>query len=586
MTDTAPTQEAIQAFAARIVDEGTILDPWNDGAPRFLPDPYVLTAATATSLDRAAEAVAWVWDEVGRIVADGENEALLDDFFHLTPTQRAMWLASEPRWHGIARADIFLTADGPRVAELNCDTPTGQAETVVLAGLLFEQTAKGRPVPLLDPSRSLAERWIAMISAFAARISKGQAASAAGRTAGIVYPTELTEDLPLVRIYRKWLEAAGYHVVLGSPFNLEKQGDNVSLFDEPISLLLRHYKTDWWGERESAWDDERIADSVPLVGPLTAVLEAQVAGRCAVVNPFGSVLQQNKRSMAFMWEHVHRFSMASQAIIEKYIPPTFRAEALHSEQLLAQRAEWVLKSDYGAEGRRGHRRQERGRRAVGEVARARAGGPVGGAAILRDRAGAHGRAGQPRRVACGGAGLRALHALLDRADGCAGVELGDVRGVTKREPASEWTLAPVGTNPRRRRSPAGPTWGSWVERVKAAPTRLPNVGTRSTYVGKPSTCLGKPSTFLGKPWTTLGTWATTDGTRATNVAAADNVVHPRRPSSLLGCTGWLRSIVVPSFMTASRRKGPPQRGQAMVSGCRPGAALGAASAETHVLEAY
>lgn len=341
MTTIAPA--GYDALARRIVEEGTIGDPWLDGAPRFGEVPCVLEAKTARALTRAAELAAVAWDEVGRVVTD--DEKLLDDFFGLTPAQKAMWLASRPRWHGIARADVFLTADGPQIAELNCDTPTGQAETVVLAALLASDASAAS---LVDPSRELEARWGAMVEAYLARTLEPEAA--ARRVAGIVYPTELTDDLPLVRIYRRWLEARGFRVVLGSPYNLSRVGKDLALFDEPISLMLRHYKTDWWGERESAWDDEQIADPVPLVEPLTAALEAELDGRCAIVNPFGSVLPQNKRAMALMWEHVHRFSTAAQDAIRTYVPPTFRAEAMHREQLLAQREAWVLKSDYGAEG--------------------------------------------------------------------------------------------------------------------------------------------------------------------------------------------------------------------------------------------
>jgi glutathionylspermidine synthase len=69
-----------------------------------------------------------------------------------------------------------------------------------------------------------------------------------------------------------------------------------------------------------------------------------------VVNPFGAVVPQNKRAMAFMWEQIHRFSRRAQETIRAHVPVTRRLEAFHKEQLAAQKDEWVLKSDYGAEG--------------------------------------------------------------------------------------------------------------------------------------------------------------------------------------------------------------------------------------------
>jgi len=51
-----------------------------------------------------------------------------------------------------------------------------------------------------------------------------------------------------------------------------------------------------------------------------------------------------------MWEQIHRFSRRSQETIRAHVPVTKRLEAFHKEQLAAQKDDWVLKSDYGAEG--------------------------------------------------------------------------------------------------------------------------------------------------------------------------------------------------------------------------------------------
>jgi glutathionylspermidine synthase len=169
-------------------------------------------------------------------------------------------------------------------------------------------------------------------------------------SAAIVYPTELPEDLSLVRLYKRALEERGVPVVLGSPYNLAHGARGLTLFDEPVSLVMRHYKTDWWSERQGAWDDEEVPDAAPLDGPLEAVLAATLESQACVVNPFGAVLPQNKRSMAFMWEQIHRFSRRSQDAIKKLVPMTSRLEAFHKERLDSQKDDWVIKSDYGAEG--------------------------------------------------------------------------------------------------------------------------------------------------------------------------------------------------------------------------------------------
>lgn len=333
--------EGYEAFAGRITASGLLTDPWLGGEPRFRSEPVVLEDKTARAMSRAAELVAEAYNELCLVVAD--EPEVLDAFFGLTGWQKAMWLASRPLWHGVARADVFVTKEGLQIAELNSDTPTGEAEAIVLGRLLRED----RP-ELRDPNEHLGPR-IADVAIAMGRAMLGRALEP--RAAAVIYPTELPEDLGLVRLYRSLFEARGFEVVLGSPYNLafDEEG-GLRVFDREVSLVLRHYKTDWWGERQSAWVDEVLPDPVALEEPLEAVLAAQLAGRAAVVNPFGAVVPQNKRAMAFMWEQIHRFSSRAQDTIRAYVPVTKRLEALHREQLLAQKDAWVLKSDYGAEG--------------------------------------------------------------------------------------------------------------------------------------------------------------------------------------------------------------------------------------------
>jgi hypothetical protein len=187
-----------------------------------------------------------------------------------------------------------------------------------------------------------------MLAAYAARVVGREAIP----TVGIVYPTELTEDLGLVALYRRWLEARGARVVLGSPFNLRTANDGrAAVMDTPCDVILRHYKTDWWGERSPVWGDELpLPDPEPLLGPLRVIARATLAGRLAVVNPFGSVLPQNKRALAFLWEERGRFGAEAQEAIARYLPFTVRLEAADQQALGRERERWVLKSDYGCEG--------------------------------------------------------------------------------------------------------------------------------------------------------------------------------------------------------------------------------------------
>ncbi len=335
---------AYDAFARRVVAGGILLDPWMDGEPRLTPETLVLSAERHRALMRVGEEVAELYDEACRLV--DEDEALARDFFGLTPAQQLMWDASRPLWHGLARADVFETREGYVITELNCDTPTGEAEAEVLSELALV-ARRGSGASFTNPNAGLERAFGAMVEVLIERLVDGPAP----RSIGIVYPTEFTEDLSVIRLYRRWLEALGFSVVLGSPYNLGAESDGrATLFGRPVAAILRHYKTDGWGERASAWDDETLADALPLAEPLGFALRASLERKTAVINPFGAVVPQNKRSMAFMWEHVHRFSTRARGLVEKYVPYTSRLETIHKERLLAEREDWVLKSDYGAEG--------------------------------------------------------------------------------------------------------------------------------------------------------------------------------------------------------------------------------------------
>jgi glutathionylspermidine synthase len=281
--------------------------------------------------------MAAVHDAAARLCA--ADPSLVARYFDLPPSYARMWEASAPAWHGIARADVFLTADGPRVCELNSDTPSGEPEAVTLNQLVDGAGASA----LDDPNCRLGEAVVEMVEALAPR---------GPLTVGLVYPTEITEDLSVIELYARWFEARGARVVLGSPFNLRPDGrGGVAMFGQSCSVIWRHYKTDWWGERRTVWrSEDQYADAAPLSEPLEWLAGAVARGRCVVINPFGAVLTQNKRMMALLWEELPRLPRWARRLVRRYLPVTARLETLEPARLRAERAQWVLKSDYGCEG--------------------------------------------------------------------------------------------------------------------------------------------------------------------------------------------------------------------------------------------
>ncbi len=327
-------------FAERLLDTCIISDPWIEGRERFRIAPVVLDAELYDRLTAAAEAIAAVFQELSALVI--ENPQLLDDYFGLTLWQKYMWLASGGNWHGIARLDMFELEDGSvATCEMNSDTPSGEAETVLLNELLHPFS------PGVDnPNKRFEELFTGMVMAmYRARAAQPREAP----VVGVIYPTDMPEDLSMVALYTRWFERRGCKVICGSPLNVRHAEGGVGMFGQRIDIILRHYKTDWWGEREQYWfDAEPYPDPDPLADELRLLLNAESRGHVVVVNPFGAVVTQSKLALAFCHDYIESFSSASQEVILRHIPETRRLAECEATAL--EREQWVLKPDYGCEG--------------------------------------------------------------------------------------------------------------------------------------------------------------------------------------------------------------------------------------------
>jgi hypothetical protein len=126
----------------------------------------VLTPGCARALRLAAERVGAVYQELIALV--WEHPEWLETYLHLTPYQKLMWFSAQGRWHGIARADVFLCSDGRvQCCEVNSDTPSGEAEAVLLNRLLRPYHEAVR-----DPNRRLPTAfWRMLVTSHGGRVT-------------------------------------------------------------------------------------------------------------------------------------------------------------------------------------------------------------------------------------------------------------------------------------------------------------------------------------------------------------------------------------------------------------------------------
>ena len=216
-------------LADRLQDTCLVCDPFVYGRPRFLAEPLAVPAQFAGRIYDFSRRIGALYDELSQIVWD--HPEFLDSFYALTPFQRAMWLGSAGAWHAFARLDVF-DCDGKFVlCEINADTPSGQSDIVACSrvhGPHFPDGSdpnNGYGVALCD----CIEEWFA-----------GQVEDRAPQRIGIVYPTDLPEDMALVQLYSEWFRERGWEVVLGSPYNIERRSDGgVSVMGAPVGSKCR-----------------------------------------------------------------------------------------------------------------------------------------------------------------------------------------------------------------------------------------------------------------------------------------------------------------------------------------------------------
>jgi glutathionylspermidine synthase len=327
---------------AWLQSSGIPTTPFAEGQLRLHPEIAIFPSKRMTSLRKAAFALEQAYDALCSILI--QQKEFLTEYFSFSPTQEILWNISGGRWRGIARADVFYKNTGEiAIAELNSDTPSGLDEAFLLG-----QYAESKITGFYNPNKNIAASFTALITEAFHKVSNPSARP----TVGIVYPTDIPEDMGLLFLYRQWLQQEGYGVVFGSPWNLRKNSSGrLTLFDAEIDVLIRHYKTDWWCERNNVWKDAQdIPDSRPLLPLIDAIANPLLDGKLNVVNPFGTIVTQNKLSLAFFHENIRLFPEAIQKKIKKYIPLTRRFSSMDPLMLAGEKNHWVLKSDYGCEG--------------------------------------------------------------------------------------------------------------------------------------------------------------------------------------------------------------------------------------------
>ncbi len=306
--------DEINAAHRRLRNEYCKWDIFHRGQPNLLPDVIVLGEQEHELLAHTAREVWLALRELEkRVIDEPEVLAALGVPDALVP----LLAEPGPKSPRISRCDFHLAEGGQwLISEFNEDGPGGYAEAHGLGEVLI--SGWGERFPGLATAGNLRQALVDTFRPF-------------GRI-GLVYPTAYTEDLQQIALIADWLRDDSLEAVTGSPANLVFDGEQASIFTQPIDALFRYYPGDWIGELPNldAW--EKAARSLLMVNNMTALAA------------------QSKRFYAAADHHGLSLSESSRATLERWLPQSRYLEPSLKSQLLAERAQWVIKSAFGRMG--------------------------------------------------------------------------------------------------------------------------------------------------------------------------------------------------------------------------------------------
>jgi len=291
-------------------------DIYHQGEPSVLPDVLVLSEQEHQTLSEGAE-VAWAalnGLEQTACEQDWLEELAVPAALHgAIRGQYAAGAAAElPR---VTRCDFHYSQDGCwHISEFNDDGPGGFGETVGLPAVLDDMAAEA--FPGLAFKGDLKAALLAALKPYP-RI-------------GLVHASAYSADLQQVALLADWLRAEGHTAIIASPANLIMQDGQAHLFDQPVDALFRYFPGEWIAELPN------LADWV----------EANT--RLPIMNPLSAMAAQSKRIYARLDDEAPLDGAASRHVI----PPSRLPSSSDRDQLLAERARWVIKGAFGRMGDR------------------------------------------------------------------------------------------------------------------------------------------------------------------------------------------------------------------------------------------
>lgn len=221
----------------------------------------------------------------------------------------AQAITDEPQGPLVSRIDVFRTRDGWKVSEFNDDCPGGYNESIGLPAVLHDLVPDG-----LGLAGDLPEAIVRVVG---------------DGPVGLAYATAYAEDLQVVDLLARLLQAHGVETVQAAPDTLEV-GRTARLGGREVSTVWRFFPADWL---------------TPL--PNWKAWTRLAAGGTRLLNPLASCTTQSKAVPA--WLHANT-SGADHALVQRLLPRTRRLDDGGRAEALERQRDVVLKPVSGRMG--------------------------------------------------------------------------------------------------------------------------------------------------------------------------------------------------------------------------------------------
>jgi hypothetical protein len=306
------------SLARELAQRYLIWDAYVGGQRRVDAHPLVLPAALHDAAVRAAERVTVAVGRVADRAHEDDAERLVyrldDDTQHLArASHRAGDLAS------LVRVDLLLDEQGEwQACEINADCPGGHNEALGLPRLARAAGFMGGHNPTVVTS-ALAERLATL---------------ADGGAVGLIYATGYAEDLQVCAIVQRSLASLGVRAILAPPTAPRIVRGDLRVGGEAVRVLYRYFPTEYMRGQSN-------------VGQIA---EAVARGRVRSMTSFAHIYAQSKLAFARAWRHESSLGAEDREAVTRHTPETFDVRHVSREELVSDRARWVLKKAYGRVG--------------------------------------------------------------------------------------------------------------------------------------------------------------------------------------------------------------------------------------------